>query len=90
MKLPWKEENNNIIPFINDLIKKVHISSLHLQVIILKLFLIELLVGTYHTLSESAVQVMSLFKEFNPDSAVLELCDDRFFALNDAGTNEKT
>jgi len=54
------------------------------------LFLIELLVGTYHTLSESAVQVMSLFKEFNPDSAVLELCDDRFFALNDAGTNEKT
>jgi len=90
MKHPWKEENNNIIPFINDLIKKVHISSLHLQVIILKLFLIELLVGTYHTLSESAVQVMSLFKEFNPDSAVLELCDDRFFALNDAGTNEKT
>jgi len=36
------------------------------------------------------VQVMNLFKEFNPDSAVLELCDDRFFALNDAGTNEKT
>ncbi|KAL4437586.1 hypothetical protein ABPG74_017824 [Tetrahymena malaccensis] len=49
-----------------------------------------LIIGTYHSLQECSVEVMNLFKKFDPDSVVLELCQNRFYSLNDANGNSKT